>query len=77
LPPPKRVEMGAFYQGLRPMEFSAEFGYTTRQALLESFPFLSACDPPIPLYGKQGDPLNLLHVLLLFVIRPREQPQQP
>ena len=29
LPPPKRVEMGAFYQGWRPMELSAKFGYTT------------------------------------------------
>ena len=29
LPPSKRVGMGVFYQGLRPMELSAEFGYTT------------------------------------------------
>jgi hypothetical protein len=29
LPPPKRVEMGAFYRVLRLMELAAEFGYTT------------------------------------------------
>src|SRR5918911_1376091 len=30
LPPPKRVEMGALYRVLRPMELSADFGYTTK-----------------------------------------------
>src|SRR2546428_9058152 len=29
LPPPKRVEMGAFYRVVRLMELAAEFGYTT------------------------------------------------
>ena len=29
LPPPKRVQMGAFYRVLRPMELSAGMRYTT------------------------------------------------
>ena len=33
MPPPKRVEMGAFYRVLRLMELAAEFGYTTAQTL--------------------------------------------
>ena len=32
LPPPNRVEMGAFYRVLKPMELSAALGYTTRAA---------------------------------------------
>jgi hypothetical protein len=33
-PPPKRVEMEAFYRVLRLMEFAAEFGYTTEKLFM-------------------------------------------
>jgi hypothetical protein len=48
LPPPKRVEMGAFYRVVRPVELSAEFGYTTAGWSRTSDPRINIADLSCP-----------------------------
>src|SRR5215510_13612953 len=59
LPPPKHSEMGAFYLVLRPMELSAEFGYTTSPRCTMGSRWRRACRAGVSHHGRVALPYTI------------------